>query len=71
MLVADLVDRLRLGHEARHHLRIARQFRVDRLHGDLASDDRVLRQVDDTHPALAELGCDRVVADRLTDSNQR
>jgi hypothetical protein len=31
----------------------------------------VLRQVDDTHPALAELGCDRVVADRLTDSNQR
>ena len=67
MLVADLVDRFRLGHEARYHLRIARQLGVDRLHRHLAPDDRVLGQKDHAHPSLAKFGRDRVVADRLTD----
>ena len=67
VFVADLVDGLGLHHEARNHLWIARQFRMDRLHGDLLADDGMLAQIHHAHAAFAELGCQLVVADHLTD----
>jgi hypothetical protein len=56
--LADLVDGLRLGHEAANHVGVARQLGVDRLHGHLLADDRVLGQIHDPHPALTKLGGD-------------
>jgi hypothetical protein len=67
VLVADLVDRLGLGHEARDDFGVARKLGVDRLHGDLAPDDRVLGQVNDPHASLTKLGGKHVVTDRLAD----
>ena len=69
VLVTDLVDRLRLDHEARHHLGVARQLGVDGLHGHLLADHRVLGEKHHTHPALSELGGDLVVPYGLSDVN--
>jgi len=65
--VRDHVDRAGFVEESRDDVRIARQHRVQQLDRHLAADDRVLRQIDDTHAALAQLARDAVVADRLVD----
>jgi hypothetical protein len=67
VLVPDLIDRLGLGDEPRDDVGILRQLRVDRLHGDLLPDDRVLRQVHHPHAPLSELGGNLVVSDRVPD----
>ena len=54
VLVRDHVDRARLVEETRDDVRVARQGGVQQLDRDLATDDGVLRQIYDTHPALAE-----------------
>ena len=67
VLVADLVDRLGLRHEAGDHVGVLRELRVDGLHRHLFSDNGVLRQVDDPHPPFTQLGGDLVVPDRVAD----
>ena len=67
VLVADLVDRLRLGDEARDDLGVARELGVDRLERDLLADHGVLGEVHDSHAPLAQPGCEPVVPYRLTD----
>ncbi len=63
----DGVDGARFVEEAADDLLVAAQRDVQHLDGDLASDHRVLGQVDGAHPALAEKLDDLVVADRLID----
>jgi hypothetical protein len=67
VLVADLIDGLRLGHEPADDVRVLRELGVDRLHGDLLADDGVLGQIHDPHSPLTKLGGDLVIADRVAD----
>jgi hypothetical protein len=65
VVVADLVDRARLGHEPRHHLRIDREPLRQHLDRDQLADQRVHRLEHRTEAALPQLGLDPVLADDL------
>src|SRR6185295_2631406 len=67
VLVPDEVDGARLVEEAGHDVGVARERDVQQLDGDAAADDRVLGEVDDPHPPLADLLDNLVVAYRLAD----
>ena len=67
VLVTDLVDRFCFGHEARHHVGVLGELRVDGLHRHLLANHGVLRQVDDPHPPFPQLGGDLVIPDRVAD----
>ena len=54
VLVADEVDRARLGVEALHQRGVGREVLVEHLHRDLAADERLLAQVDRAHAAVAD-----------------
>src|SRR5690606_19102346 len=53
--VAQLRDRLRFGHEARHDLAVLAKVTVDHLDGDLAQKTRIPRPVHRRHAAVADL----------------
>lgn len=63
VLVADLVDRSRLGHEPRDDLRRRRILPVEHLDRGRLADDRVHRAVHGAEPADAEQPLDDVLAD--------
>ena len=65
VLVADLVDGLRLLEEARHDIAVRREVLMDDLERDLLADRRVLGEVDRAHAARPDLGQDAVVPDGL------
>ena len=65
--VADRVDRLGLGEEPGDDVLVRRELGVKDLEGDLLADARVLRKIDGSHPALAQLLGDQIVADGLPD----
>ena len=67
VVVAYLVDRLRLVDESGEHLGASRKLGEDRLQGDLASDDGVFGEEDGSHPALAEHCGDAVIPDGVAD----
>jgi len=70
VLAADLVDRARLLEEPLDDFLVRRQLAMDDLERDLLADQRMLGEVDGTHPAGADLGQDPVVADRLPGAEQ-
>ncbi len=70
MLVADLVDGLRLLEEALHDLAIASELAMDDFERDLLADQRMLGEIDRTHAARPDLVQDAVIADRLPGSDQ-
>jgi hypothetical protein len=62
--MADLVDRLRLGLEARHHLLVGRVLARQHLDRDALADDRLQGEVHRAEPTPAEHFLDLVLADR-------
>jgi hypothetical protein len=66
VLVADLVDRAGFLEEPRHDVAIAGQLVVDHLERHPLADQRVLREVDRTHPTRPDLVQDAIVTDGLT-----
>jgi hypothetical protein len=64
--VPDLVYRARLGDEARHDLRVARELAVERLDRAPLADERVEALVNGPESTLAQLALDAVLADHVT-----
>jgi hypothetical protein len=69
--VPDGVRRARLLKEAAHDLGVGRVLRVQHLDGRLAPEARMLREIHDAHPALAELRRDSVVPDGRAEQGGR
>ena len=65
--VRDVVDCFGLGEEARDDVFLDRKVRVQGLDGDPFADQRVLAEVDGTHPALADFGDDAIVTYAFSD----
>src|SRR6185312_15253598 len=70
VLVADPRDRLRFLKEALDDFLVVRELAVDDLERDLLADQRVLGEIDRTHPAGPDLVQDAVAADRLAGADQ-
>jgi hypothetical protein len=69
VLRLDLVDAPRLGDKARDHLRIGREPKTEHLDRNLLADERVLRTVDRSESANADLSSDDVLTN-LRSSDQ-
>ncbi len=65
--VPDLVDRPRLGDEARHHLRVGRVLPVQDLDRRRLADERVHGPVHRAEASLPQLALDPVLAHHLPD----
>ena len=61
--VPDLVDGTRLGHEPLDRGGLVRELRLEDLDRGTLADQRMRRDVHDSHPAAAEDALDHVAAD--------
>jgi hypothetical protein len=65
--MTDVVDGLGFIEEAVRDFLVRRELVVQDLERDLLADARMLRKIDSTHPTLAQLLFDQIVADGLPD----